>query len=160
MPGGFRQKQPVKTEKMEQLHINQGMSKNSSSPDYWTGLGERSLDKIVRPVVTGLIGLSYYTYMYGFEMSYSMQKFGILAASAVVADYVGNFVVDSSALKSMGLRRVENMVIEPILCGLTLASLNKYVMGINGKFTNDLLIGGGTDLASGIVMAPIMRMLF
>jgi len=151
----------VKPEKVQNTFINKGLDKGSSSSAInWQGTGERLTDKILRPVVSGVIGAGYYGYLYGFEFDYLLMKFGIVAGCSVVADYVGNLVVDSSVLKSVGLRRVENYVVEPVFAGVSLALLNRYVLGVENKFMNDLMIGAGTDLVAGFALAPLMRMTF
>lgn len=123
-------------------------------------IGDRMIDKILRPALSGAIGALYLGYNYGFQMDYMLNKFGMIGGASLIADYLGNMVVDSSALKSIGLRRVENMVVEPVFAGVAYALLNQYYLGIKGKFLTDLMVGGGSDLAAGFVAAPLHRMWF
>ena len=141
--------------------INKHQEGNAKQDQSFLPLIESRLaDKVVRPAVTGALGALYYTATVGFDMTYFFNKFLVFGGSAVAADYIGNMFVDSSAMKSVGLRRVENMVIEPLISGGIYALLNKYYIGANSGFLGDFVIGAGTDVISGFAVAPIMRMMW
>jgi len=144
--------------------VNKHMEKKEESDNmnYGQVFGGNLTDKLLRPGIAGAIGAAYYGYTYGGlrEMSYMLNKFGMVAGSALVADYLGNIIVDSSYLKSFGLRKLENMIIEPVFTGVGLALLNKYYLGVPDKFAQDLMVGGGSDLLAGFATAPLMRMIF
>jgi len=144
--------------------VNKHMEKKEDESDmsYGQVLGGNLTDKLLRPAIAGALGATYYGYTYGglSDMPYMLNKFGMVAGSALVADYLGNMVVDSSYLKSFGLRKIENMIVEPVFTGVGLGLLNKYYYGVPNSFVTDLMVGAGSDLLGGFVTAPLMRMIF
>ena len=118
------------------------------------------VDKLARPALAAGFGLVYIMVVVKNPVfnAYGLQKAIMFGLSSIVADYLGNFLFNTAKIKKeLGMFDYEDILFEPLISGVVYAGLNKYYMGVNGKFLPDIVVGSACDFGAGLITIP-MRM--
>ena len=123
---------------------------------------DKLVDKLLSPVVTGVVGCAFIMITSGVNMLsvYGIKKFLEFSLTAAFADYVGNMIFEGANLyKNSGIRRVENLIVEPLIGGLSYYALNRFVLGLSNGLMFDFILGSSITFA-GTLTGDFVRMTF
>lgn len=120
------------------------------------------VDKLARPAIAAGLGLLYTSLYLRLPVMnlYGLQKAAMFGISSIIADYLGNFIFSAAKIKKeLGMLDVEDIIVETGLGGVVYALLNKYYLGVNNRFMNDVIVGSAANGIAG-VSALFLRMSF
>lgn len=166
----FTKNIPVVAPNMKQNFINSQQPSQNTAANSTTVLAKMNnestasmvMDKVARPMITAGLGLMYLRLYLGIPIMnmYGVQKAMLYGMSSIVADYAGNFFFSAAKIKKqLGILDIEDMVLEPLIGGITYAIMNKFYLGVNNRILSDFIVGTAINGAAGVGVL-MLRMTF